>query len=111
EQRTRLPHERHIWEAARPLARRLDDRALAAIVPPRHAPQLNRHARPPRPARRAPRRCPHPEPARPSPRRGGGARRRCAARSEEHTSELQARENLVSRLLLEKKRREPRSAH
>src|SRR5215475_5535662 len=32
-----------------------------------------------------------------SPRRGGG-------RSEEHTSELQSRENLVCRLLLEKKK-------
>src|SRR5690606_40252744 len=29
---------------------------------------------------------------------------RCAARSEEHTSELQSRENLVCRLLLEKKK-------
>src|SRR5690606_41357460 len=28
----------------------------------------------------------------------------CAARSEEHTSELQSRENLVCRLLLEKKK-------
>src|SRR5690606_41612021 len=32
-----------------------------------------------------------------------GARVRIAARSEEHTSELQSRENLVCRLLLEKK--------
>src|SRR5690606_41642962 len=31
------------------------------------------------------------------------AQRRVAARSEEHTSELQSRENLVCRLLLEKK--------
>src|SRR5690606_41155109 len=30
------------------------------------------------------------------------------ARSEEHTSELQSRENLVCRLLLEKKKRKPR---
>src|SRR5690606_41994364 len=29
----------------------------------------------------------------------------CAARSEEHTSELQSRENLVCRLLLEKKKK------
>src|SRR5690606_41885012 len=38
--------------------------------------------------------------------RGGGGeitRRRPALRSEEHTSELQSRENLVCRLLLEKK--------
>src|SRR5690606_39976880 len=33
-----------------------------------------------------------------------GARRRSAQRSEEHTSELQARENIVCRLLLEKKK-------
>src|SRR5436309_10836571 len=31
-------------------------------------------------------------------------------RSEEHTSELQSRENLVCRLLLEKKKRSPRNA-
>src|SRR5690606_39966885 len=36
------------------------------------------------------------------PRRAGFARRR--TRSEEHTSELQSRENLVCRLLLEKKK-------
>src|SRR5690606_40043589 len=35
-------------------------------------------------------------------RRGGA--RRAQARSEEHTSELQSRENLVCRLLLEKKK-------
>src|SRR5690606_40761482 len=34
---------------------------------------------------------------------GIDAAARCAARSEEHTSELQSRENLVCRLLLEKK--------
>src|SRR5690606_40214037 len=34
---------------------------------------------------------------------GGGGRRR-RTRSEEHTSELQSRENLVCRLLLEKKK-------
>src|SRR5690606_18917066 len=33
----------------------------------------------------------------------GRLRGRCTARSEEHTSELQSRENLVCRLLLEKK--------
>src|SRR5690606_41985950 len=37
----------------------------------------------------------------PRPHPGDGASR--AARSEEHTSELQSRENLVCRLLLEKK--------
>src|SRR5690606_39444346 len=36
---------------------------------------------------------------------GPGARGRFAFRSEEHTSELQSRENLVCRLLLEKKKR------
>src|SRR5690606_41012455 len=54
-------------------------------------------------------------PRRPAPRRPGdtapgaahqrllGVRRRRIGRSEEHTSELQSRENLVCRLLLEKK--------
>src|SRR5690606_41383573 len=35
-----------------------------------------------------------------------GRNRYCSGRSEEHTSELQSRENLVCRLLLEKKKRE-----
>src|SRR3712207_7185571 len=35
---------------------------------------------------------------------GGGERQRGAARSEEHTSELQSRQYLVCRLLLEKKK-------
>src|SRR5436309_8854920 len=35
----------------------------------------------------------------------GGARRDDVGRSEEHTSELQSRENLVCRLLLEKKKK------
>src|SRR5690606_41360636 len=35
----------------------------------------------------------------------GGSRSPLIARSEEHTSELQSRENLVCRLLLEKKKR------
>src|SRR5690606_41398890 len=34
-----------------------------------------------------------------------------AVRSEEHTSELQSRENLVCRLLLEKKKKKKRSKH
>src|SRR5690606_39404984 len=38
-----------------------------------------------------------------SPRRSRRRSRRGAGRSEEHTSELQSRENLVCRLLLEKK--------
>src|SRR5690606_41351014 len=37
-------------------------------------------------------------------RPGAGAGGQFAARSEEHTSELQSRENLVCRLLLEKKK-------
>src|SRR5690606_41949795 len=41
----------------------------------------------------------------PEPRRDlRGSGPRCAGRSEEHTSELQSRENLVCRLLLEKKK-------
>src|SRR5690606_42083009 len=44
---------------------------------------------------------PHPGPFSPWPRVGKGKR---AFRSEEHTSELQSRENLVCRLLLEKKK-------
>src|SRR3712207_7945967 len=36
--------------------------------------------------------------------RADGAAARCAARSEEHTSELQSRQYLVCRLLLEKKK-------
>src|SRR3712207_8135774 len=45
--------------------------------------------------------------ARPSSRRGWRTRRpawSCVARSEEHTSELQSRQYLVCRLLLEKKK-------
>src|SRR5690349_22747335 len=36
--------------------------------------------------------------------RPGGTRRSCGPRSEEHTSELQSRRDLVCRLLLEKKK-------
>src|SRR5690606_42143318 len=39
-------------------------------------------------------------------RRAGDRRRHSSLRSEEHTSELQSRENLVCRLLLEKKKKE-----
>src|SRR5690606_39739896 len=35
----------------------------------------------------------------------------CSPRSEEHTSELQSRENLVCRLLLEKKKKRPGPDH
>src|SRR5260370_22269792 len=44
--------------------------------------------------------CPAQPPARPA------AHRRAAARSEEHTSELQSHLNLVCRLLLEKKKKQ-----
>src|SRR3989449_7843610 len=40
----------------------------------------------------------------------GGLMRNARLRSEEHTSELQSRLHLVCRLLLEKKKREPRTA-
>src|SRR5436309_7723118 len=36
---------------------------------------------------------------------------RCGMRSEEHTSELQSRENLVCRLLLEKKKKKKETQH
>src|SRR3712207_7722325 len=66
---------------------------------------LFRSARPPR--RRA--RCPPPSPRRRSARRPGSAvgRVRRSFRSEEHTSELQSRQYLVCRLLLEKKKKHP----
>src|SRR3712207_7103647 len=57
----------------------------------RHAPRLARHTRPPR-ARTRPARL---------RRKASGLRR---LRSEEHTSELQSRQYLVCRLLLEKKK-------
>src|SRR5690606_39796694 len=40
-------------------------------------------------------------------RQAVAARTRCGRRSEEHTSELQSRENLGCRLLLEKKKQRP----
>src|SRR5205085_7937938 len=45
-----------------------------------------------------------PRPAHPGPDRLAPAPQRRAARSEEHTSELQSQSNLVCRLLLEKKK-------
>src|SRR5207342_3918321 len=39
------------------------------------------------------------------------ASRPCRRRSEEHTSELQSRENLVCRLLLEKKKKKKNNSH
>src|SRR3712207_8284158 len=41
-----------------------------------------------------------------APPRPGGHGSRCARRSEEHTSELQSRQYLVCRLLLEKKKKQ-----
>src|SRR5690606_8538479 len=69
---------------------------------PGSAPRVRHHRRAP-PSR--PRRSGHPSRAR--DRAAGPERRRqvhLAQRSEEHTSELQSRENLVCRLLLEKKK-------
>src|SRR2546427_4093053 len=43
----------------------------------------------------------------PLERKGGSKRGRMSARSEEHTSELQSQSNLVCRLLLEKKKKQP----
>src|SRR3712207_8866543 len=45
------------------------------------------------------------DPRRPDPRGAADERRRLRGRSEEHTSELQSRQYLVCRLLLEKKNR------
>src|SRR3712207_8542930 len=59
-----------------------------------------------RPERRVPR---HPERA--GARRGTRKLRRRHVRSEEHTSELQSRQYLVCRLLLEKKKNKLRQRH
>src|SRR3712207_7700390 len=59
---------------------------------------------------RPPRRVGAPPPRARRPARAGGAnapKRRRARRSEEHTSELQSRQYLVCRLLLEKKKLAP----
>src|SRR5690606_20954160 len=67
--------------------------ARAGAAPRRARPRL--HVRPQAPVAAA---------AHPVPARQPGLFRGAAARSEEHTSELQSRENLVCRLLLEKKK-------
>src|SRR5215475_16066485 len=55
---------------------------------------------------------PDPGPAAlPTERRRLGGWRRHRQRSEEHTSELQSRENLVCRLLLEKKKKKKKTKH
>src|SRR5690606_40937092 len=59
----------------------------------------DRRGRRHRSARAPPRRVDH------RPRMAPGEMERRAVRSEEHTSELQSRENLVCRLLLEKKKK------
>src|SRR5690606_41920520 len=96
-----------------------DTTALSANVPPchNHGVLLLRLRRPPRSTlfpyttlfrshRPAPRRARRAQP------RAWGRSRPCARapppRSEEHTSELQSRENLVCRLLLEKKKQKVR---
>src|SRR5690606_39466922 len=77
----------------------LSARASSRRRPPRRAPRppLRRH-RPPRAPPPGRRRRPRPN------RRAQRWRSRRRGRSEEHTSELQSRENLVCRLLLEKKK-------
>src|SRR5699024_12358653 len=83
--------------------------------PTRRSSDLPRSRRPPRNSSRHPcrgearcRRCTSSAapPARLAPRRGSGvcATGSCEERSEEHTSELQSRFDLVCRLLLEKKK-------
>src|SRR5690349_22530993 len=74
----------------RSLGPRGDPRAVRAALPPRCAPATSRA-----PASRA--RCSSGAPAAPC--------RANRARSEEHTSELQSRRDLVCRLLLEKKKK------
>src|SRR5690606_40656451 len=87
-------------------------------VPTRRSSDLEKpwrgRARPASPRRRARRRA-RPRAAPPTTRNPGAALRAAACarrggglapRSEEHTSELQSRENLVCRLLLEKKKAE-----
>src|SRR5690606_14484268 len=67
----------------RAIAQRLGGRVVGAVLHRRQLPVAAAYRRRPRP--------------------GGGCRLRGSPRSEEHTSELQSRENLVCRLLLEKK--------
>src|SRR5699024_12013294 len=89
------------WRPTVPAARRPRSPYTACSAPTRPSPARHRAAtpRPPvaPPATASPR----------SPARRGAGRAgrgsRCACRSEEHTSELQSRFDLVCRLLLEKK--------
>src|SRR3712207_8768931 len=68
--------------------------------PPRRTPSARRPPPPSSRARPAPRRCAH-----------RGRDRAPAARSEEHTSELQSRQYLVCRLLLVKKNKSTKRLH
>src|SRR5690349_22937746 len=63
-------------------------------------------AGPPRRSVRATRSCPAGSPRTPSSPCRGACRRWSTRRSEEHTSELQSRRDLVCRLLLEKKKKQ-----
>src|SRR5690606_42077853 len=73
---------------------------LPSPSPPRGPTARARPARPPRPPG-GPALAGQPGPQ----RRSAGPRPAAVHRSEEHTSELQSRENLVCRLLLEKKKK------
>src|SRR5690349_23289718 len=66
-----------------------------------------RHARPCRARSRSPTACRRAAPD--SPRLAGAARLHAVGRSEEHTSELQSRRDLVCRLLLEKKKKKKKT--
>src|SRR3712207_8657835 len=69
--------------------------------PAPYSPRRRRRPRPSSPPSGVP--CSRPAPS--SCRRGGRSRPSPAGRSEEHTSELQSRQYLVCRLLLEKKKK------
>src|SRR2546428_2033328 len=64
-----------------------------------HCPEKPRPGKPPQ----APCSVPPPQPC--PPECGGGTEQGACGRSEEHTSELQSRSDLVCRLLLEKKKK------
>src|SRR5207302_8214791 len=84
----------NIWTRLSPRRRRLSKRSVNARRRKEHAPKLSASAR-----------------NRPSATSKNSTvtspSRNASARSEEHTSELQSRENLVCRLLLEKKKTKP----
>src|SRR5690606_10147922 len=80
------------------LARAVADRYAGSVA------DVLQLAVPPRNARAEKRPSPDPLPPPEAPEPGSWARYEQGPRSEEHTSELQSRENLVCRLLLEKKK-------